>query len=138
MNTSISFKDDTSRNLATCFVTLEIYWRTSAEISDCPSISFLSPFLQGSFRTSMIPRSCFCQITLKVMRRATSLTLHRMPSTTLLLTTGLWEPTPQSCRASISATGGENKEVFAHFSLQLAPCFFHLSVVIFIHLKGEG
>ena len=109
VNTSISFKDDISRNLATCFVTLEIYWYTPAEISDCLSISFLSPFLQRSFRTSMIPRSCFCQITLKVMRRATSLTLHRMPSTTLLLTSGCGNPplspAGQVCQPQVGKTG---------------------------------
>lgn len=83
----------------------------------------------------MISRSCFYQITLKVMRRATSRALHRMLSTTLLLTTGLQEPTPQSCRASMSATGRENKEVFAYFSL--APCFLHLSVVIYTFKGGR-
>ena len=86
----------------------------------------------------MIRSSCLYQITLKVIRRATSLILHRMLSTTLLLTTGLWEPTRQSCSASMSVTGWENKEVFAHFSLQLAPWCFHLSAVISINLKGEG
>ena len=86
----------------------------------------------------MIRSSCLYQITVTVIRRATSLILHRMLNTTLLLSTGLWEPTPRSCSARMSVTGWENKDVFAHFSLQLAPWFFHLSAVISIHLKGEG
>ena len=139
MNTSVSSKRwylQEFSNQFCHFGNLLVYpW---GNLLDCLSNSFLSPFLQRSFRTSMIPSICLYQIILKVIRRATSLPLHRMLTATLLLATGLWEPTLQSCSASMSVTGRGNKEVFAYFSLQLAPWFFHLSAVISINLKGVG
>lgn len=74
---------------------------------------------------SMIPSICLYQIILKVIRRATSLPLHRMLTAALLLATGLWEPTPSVLQCKYISLGRGNKEVFAYFSLQLAPWFFH-------------
>ena len=77
---------------------------------DCLSVSFLSPLLQKPLSTSMILRSDSYQITFRLVRRATTLILHRMLRTALLRTTGAVGTRALVFQCDHVRHMGENKE----------------------------